>query len=868
MSEQNFLKKALTDNILSRRSFMKWSAALGGAAALAGGVGYGLRAAGAAAAETQSTAKWVPAACWHNCGGRCHIKAQVVDGVVTRVKTDDTHADDPDYPQQRGCARGRSQRMQTFSADRLKYPMKRKHWEPGGGDKSLRGRDEWVRISWDEALDIVASEFQRIKDTYGNKSILSKNNPSWLAAFGGNMTIWGTTSSGSWPQVSKKMLGETGYWGASNNDRMDFRNSKLIVLWGTNPAWSSGGNPTYNLLQAKKAGAKIVIVDPFYSDSVVALADEWIPVRPATDTALLLGMAYHMITNNLHDQAFLDKYAVGFDAEHMPEGSNPADNFKDYVLGTYDGQPKTPEWAAQICGTAPDTIRAFATEISTIKPMAFLSTSAPSRTYNGEQFCQAFLTVGWMTGNIGLPGAMVGDCQHSNTSYGGPSLVRAGGAGVPSVPNPVYSQPTWFGPDPANTEWHGFVWDEVWDAVVTGEYTAGIRGKQPCNIQLISHLGQGAALNQSTNLIRGIEAHRKVEFVVTSSSFLTTNAKYSDVVLPVTTMWEREGSLSTGNPEALFVFDKVIEPLFEAKDDDWIEAEIAKRLGLNVDELWPISPKQKFFNQIKGSTVIKDDASGYEPLVTITAEDIAEWGVEGEPQTGRISLKEFLEKGVYQVPRKPGDAFTFIARKAYREDPEANPLNTSTGKFEIYCPDLSKAIEMYGWTTLAPIPKYAPPKEGYEDTFADWEKQIKGEYPFQLITIHYARRSHSTLDNVTWLREAFPQELMMNSLDAEELGLKTGDIVKVSSQHGTVIRPLLATPRVTPGVVILGQGAWAEIDEKTGIDRAGATNTLNGGNPTGQGVQAYNSCVVKVEKYDQPLAPDALWPQRIPLKEA
>ena len=137
-----------------------------------------------------------------------------------------------------------------------------------------------------------------------------------------------------------------------------------------------------------------------------------------------------------------------------------------------------------------------------------------------------------------------------------------------------------------------------------------------------------------------------------------------------------------------------------------------------------------------------------------------------------------------------------------------------------------------------------------------------------MITIHYARRSHSTLDNVTWLREAFPQELMMNSLDAEELGLKTGDIVKVSSQHGTVIRPLLATPRVTPGVVILGQGAWAEIDEKTGIDRAGATNTLNGGNPTGQGVQAYNSCVVKVEKYDQPLAPDALWPQRIPLKEA
>jgi len=108
-------------------------------------------------------------------------------------------------------------------------------------------------------------------------------------------------------------------------------------------------------------------------------------------------MAYHMIENDLQDQDFLDRCTVGFDRDHMPEGADPKENFKDYVLGTYDGIPKTPEWASDICGTEPKVIRGFAHEISTIKPMIFMSSFAPARTYRGQQFCQAFLTVGWMT---------------------------------------------------------------------------------------------------------------------------------------------------------------------------------------------------------------------------------------------------------------------------------------------------------------------------------------------------------------------------------------------------------------------------------------------------------------------------------------
>jgi anaerobic dimethyl sulfoxide reductase subunit A len=140
----------------------------------------------------------------------------------------------------------------------------------------------------------------------------------------------------------------------------------------------------------------------------------------------------------------------------------------------------------------------------------------------------------------------------------------------------------------------------------------------------------------------------------------------------------------------------------------------------------------------------------------------------------------------------------------------------------------------------------------------------------QLFTIHYRRRSHSIFDNIPWLRELFPQELIMNPIDAAPLGLKHGDTAYVQSRHGKVIRPVYVSERMTPGVVALGEGAWAEVDEESGIDKAGATNTLNGAIPTGQGHQGWNTCNVRIEKYDGPieLLPDHRWPQRIPLKES
>lgn len=836
------------DYMLSRRSFLRMTSMFtAGAAAAVTLPGCGLAKVDAeqAAQLADQEGSWVTAACWHNCGGRCLNKAFVVDGVVTKMKTDDTHPDSPDNPQQRSCLRGRSHRQHVLGADRLKYPMKRKNWEPGGGKKELRGKDEWVRISWDEALDIVASEIKRVNDKYGNTGIFYPSGgteiPKVLSLLGGYTARWGAVSWGTWPEVYPKITGIANNGASSGNDRFRLRHSKLIILWGANPASSSMGTPTYNYLQAKKAGVKFIVIDPLYTESARVLADEWIPIRPATDTTLILAMAHYIITNNLLDQGFLDTYCLGFDADHMPEGADPKENFKDYVLGTYDGTPKTAEWAAEICGVSPDLITKLAQEYATSKPVAVITGGAPARINNGEHFPHSLMTLAFMTGNVGVPGAGVSPNMHNSATNAGPALVKAGGSGVPTVANPK-----------AKVKLNNL---EMWQTILYGKYTDGVGPKKEVNVQMIYH-GFGSDLNQRAGILKGIEAHRKVEFVVSQNLFLNTNSKYADVVLPVTSQWEEYGGTLTGNREILIFYRQVMKPLYETKSDMWIAKELGKRLGLDPNVIDPVSVEQQVYNQLAGATVMKMDGSGYEKLVTFTEEDIQSMGVKGKPQTGRITYAEFKEKGIYQFPRSKGDKFEFTTFEDFLADPVGKKLATPSGKLEIYSQPLADWIKSFGFNLKSPLPKYEPSIEGYEDG-------IKDGYPFQLVTIHYLRRSHSTLDNVPWLREAFPQEFWINASDAAALGIKNNDIIKATSRWGSIIRPAYVTERINVGVVAVGEGAWVEYDEAEGVDKAGATNVLNGPIPSGQGHTGHNSCNVKIEKYNKPLAEDYKWPQRI-----
>ncbi|MFB6468109.1 molybdopterin-dependent oxidoreductase [Cytobacillus sp. Hz8] len=841
---------------MTRRSFIGWSSAVAATAAIP--VSHGLVAKAKTTIGTEDASGegvWRTAACWHNCGSRCLNKVLVKDGVVIRQKTDDTHPDSPDYPQQRGCLRGRSQRRQVFNTDRIKYPMKRKHWKPGGGNKELRGKDQWVRISWDEALEHIASETKRIQEKYGKESIFVSGGGDVckvMSTMGGYTDHTGTTSWGAWLYTYDKLGVGEGLMVDGINDRLDMRNSQLIVLWGVNPAWSTMGSATYNYYQAKKAGARFICIDPLYTASASVFDADWVPIRPGTDHALALGIMYTLLDeddpkkNPLIKWDFLNKYTIGFDKDHMLKGVDPKENFKDYLLGTYDGQPKTPEWASEICGVEPMRIRQLARDIGGTERVALLTGWAVARISNGEGWVQAFSTLGMMTGHMGSSGNMTGVSCWEYSGNNGPMLLTAGDGGLPPVTNPVTN----------------IINDnQIWDAVLDGKYLQIGEGERKVNIQFIYH-GFNATLQTKSNIGRGIEAHKKVEFVVTNAYALTTNAKYSDIVLPVATQWETAGSVTGGNREILITWSKIIEPLYESKTDQEIAKALLKKLGKDPKAVYPISEKQQYFNQLAGSMVVKENGADFEPLCTITAQDLKDWGVTGKPQKGRISLKEFVDTGIYQVPRKPGDNFGAIAYKKFIDDPKANPVSSESGKFEIYCKALNEESKK-AFSEIAPIAKYEPKVHGYESTFADWKKKKKGKYPFQVFNPHYLRRSHSTLDNVPQLREAWPNPVYISKKDAKEIGIKDGETVLLSNEYGKSLRPAKVVETLMPGVVALPHGAWVDIDEK-GIDHAGADNYLVGHIPTGLGASGFNSARCDVEKWDgEPLEEDVKWPQRI-----
>lgn len=826
---------------------------------------------------------WITAACWHNCGGRCLNKALVVDGVVVRQKTDDTHEDTPDFPQQRGCLRGRSQRKQVFGADRLKYPMKRKNWQPGGGANArgeLRGQDEWERISWDEAITYIADEMKRIKENYGNRAIfIPKGDEIMRTAglFGGFCGYWNTNSFGSWAFTPRTVGFFLDVFDQTVNDRLDMRNCETIVMLSMNPAWSAQGSSSWHYMQAKKAGAKFIAIDPYYNETYSLLEADWIPVRPCTDTAFLLSLAYVLITeddpetNPLIDWDFLNRCTIGFDEEHMPEGEDPKGNFKDYVLGTYDGVPKTPEWAEELTGAAPEKVRELAEAMGKDHKVAFYAGMASGRTRNSDNLPQMIMTIGAMTGHMGKSGHMTGSTMHATSGNGGPALVKVGGSGLPAIPNPV--------DDCINA-------NQAWDAILTGKYNwTGSGGTHADNQYMqgeereidIHMIYQGgfAMLQTNDGMAKGIEATRKVDFVVSNAQFLTTNAKYSDIVLPVVTEWEKVGGFMggnlrhTGNREMLITYSQVTEPLYECKSDQEVAMLIAEKLGIDPKEVYPFDDTQQYFNTMATCQVIKEDGSGYENLVAVTEEEIKELGVEGEPQEGRISMTEFREKGIYQVERKEGDPYGYIAYEKFREDPEANPLASSeSGKLEIYSKKLADRINSMGYSEIRPIPTYIEVQGGYTHTFKDWEKKEKGEYPFQITNPHYLRRSHTVFDNVTWMREAYENPVFLNASDAKERQISEGDTVLITTPYGKTLRNAFLTERYMPGVIGLPHGAWVDVDEDTGIDKAGADNYISGQLPQGAGISGFNTNIGQIEKYTgEPLGRDVDVPQRIPVTE-
>ncbi|MDR0514286.1 MAG: molybdopterin-dependent oxidoreductase [Coriobacteriaceae bacterium] len=863
-------EKPRNKGALTRRSFLAWSALAGGTAALAGGLaGCNLSTAGPSLQETGGKAPagvWKTGACMNNCScgsSRCLLRVYVEDGVPLKVRTDEEGTESIEVLQRRACPRGRAQINNMLSPARIKYPMKRKGWSPGNPNGQMRGKDEWERISWDEALDYIAAEMKKVIDQYGTKGILCSASSAigytyfdqtvcLLDALGGSLhNEAGTISFGSWSVADTHMIGG---WGMMNGlHPLCMKDSQLHVLFGCNWVSNKGGNTAYQLSWAREQGSKVIIIDPWLNQTAQALADEWIPILPGTDTALVIGICYHWIENNQYDQEYLDKYTIGFDADHMPEGAPKEENWKDYVLGTYDGEPKTPEWAEKRCNVPAARIRELAEQIAAAKTVNFAAAQSTSKIPAGEQFVQSFYTMALMHGGIGSRGNCMGWAGMREVGAAGLSIGDPLGKATHPV-NPLnptgapvymaYPIPQWSALQDTSA-WENLEPSECWQSILDGEYGRDIwpGGKKPLDIHAIYFGGYANGLNALPNANAGIKAVRKMDFVWGANPFFDPSRQYCDIVLPVAAWWEKADVANSGMAEVVYWYDQIMPPLFEARTEGHIAEELAKRMGVDPAKVNTMTYKERGFASVQGATFTDVKTGEKMPLIGLTKEDIAEFGVDAEPQEGKITFSELKAKGYYKYPVDPKSDAIPVPYAAFYADPVANPLKTASGKFEIYCAALAFMVNSVGYSQISPIGKWqiGDPQHGHGTQTE--------EYPLLLWTPHSLRRAHTVDDNVISLREAYPQECFISMVDAQARGIRNGDLVLMSSPHGKVLRPAKVLTTLVPGAVALQDGAWLQIDEATGIDIGGDPNILQAPKASGGGSQSWTATLVQVEKY-------------------
>ena len=776
------------DCAISRRAFVATSGVLAGLTALGAATAPGIGIADdQSALEEGATEVW--GHCAINCPSGCPVKLVVKDGKVLRTEAYANPSTDLDDPQPRACLRGRSYAYWMNHPERLSTPLKRV-------EGTNRGEGVYERCSWEEAVDLIAQNLRRVIDTYGNQAVYvnlasgvqtatggSKAVYRLMNLLGGYMAYYGSYSSAQLSWAAPYM------WGGTPASTMNAMNdSDLILMFGASLTETGQGGGSYHhdwVCAREKTGAKVHIFDPRMNDTLSGHSEQWEPINPGTDAALVSAIAHELIVNDQCDLDFLHTYCVGFDEETMPESAKGQNkSYTDYIMGTgYDMVEKTPEWAAPITGISADRIREIAEEVAEAEAMFVLQNYGSQRRSNGEMTTLAICMLPILTGNVGLPGTSTGLRQATKSM------------GVQNLPT---------GDNPVKAKLPVFLMAEAVDhgAELT-ERADGIRGvdQLESGIKFMWNYAGNCITNQNSDINRVHDImvdDTKCEFIVAFDVVMNDSLKYADVILPDLFRLEQDSLKGGGGDDGYLI------------------------LGTGA-------PTER-----------GERKTAYEAF-TMIAEAMGVGDAYTEGKTEREWIDELYEKSREENPDYPeldemramgvavkhNDAPT-IGCKAFREDPEANPLGTPSGKIEIYSEALDAYIQSHEIAEddfVAPVPVYAREWYGAET--------VTDEFPLQLTGFHYRGRVHSSWGNVEVLKEGNPQEVWINPVDAEMRGIAQGDTVRVQNQFGATELLAKVTPRIVPGTVAISQGAWHDADMNGDrVDHGGCINVLTTRRPS------------------------------------
>jgi anaerobic selenocysteine-containing dehydrogenase len=704
--------------------------------------------------------KIIRTACPQHCGiDCCGILAHVKNNKVIKLEP----ADFPYERDRRICLRGLSSLDITYHPERLKFPMKR---------TGERGEGKFKRISWDEAYDIIVSNFTKISEKYGWKSIgwVLGGPGAGTTKFGAYLRLasltqstrvsaWGYGDAGL-PCGSRVILGHQFPYLHLHGTFWQRKWPDLLIAWGTNPAESMPLHNMRKIMDAKEEGTQFIVVDPRFTITA-SKADEYIGLKPGTDSALTLGIMNVIFKNNLHDKKFIAEhtngpYLVRIDTgkllrEKDIEGMN-SDAYlfwheqskshekvrrKNVIEASLTGifevngikckpvlqllmdlaSEYTPEKTAEITGISSELVVKFAKRIGNAKDVIFLTHMGFTRTYHGDISLRGVISVAAITGNVTT--AVTGG--HVPASLNWEPFLRA----IPDKPS-----------------YHRLGILNLYDAVIKGE-------PFPIKAVWFSFIN---FLNQCANSKKIIEEFfPNLDFIVQTELFMTPSAKYADLILPVCSFLEFSDFMFMPYPY-LQLQQKVIEPLYESKSDVTIASELAERLG--------------FGDYFKG---------GEEGMIDIILDN---------PSLAGVTREKLKDKALRLRELPDGGSF---------------PLNfgTPSGKIELYAEQLVEDGEA--------LPVYLSPIEAPEPA----EKGKKGKFPLAFIQGHSRFRTHSMFANVDSLLELNPEPLVeINPIDAEKRKITDNDYVTVFNDRAKTTLKARVTESVGPGVINITEGWW------------------------------------------------------------